>query len=1244
MKTPSRRKWINTLVCIIVLCILLISSHKVSAVDTSTWDGDAGDGLWSNPLNWSGDILPVGANEIVIEGDVGEIHLDVGFTLGPGTLSLGSFYPSQNDTLIIDSGVTLTLDGDQNTVQLLGTGTLLNNGIIQIDAGQIAASLGTVTNNVGGVINGGVFNTSGDLSTINNNGTINDMLYRPVGGVFNNNGLWNNASIWTAEFTASTINNNVGGTINNSASAYILTRHNDDVFNNFGTLSNGGTVEIFGTFNNAGTLDNTGGTFAISCEIFTAGPIFNKVGIFTGSGTVLGNPLVEPCKIWDGDAGNGLWSDAVNWSRDSLPESTDDIFIDGRSADTVVHLDTTFTMGGVFEVRGSSSVDGFDNTFIIDSGVTLINDGSIVNRRQIFTNNGTLVNNGTFAIESHLNINDATFNNNGLLTNNGTFGNGTGFSSGTSTFNNNTGATVDNQATFENDGMIINFCGGTTINVPDVIDACPPTITTPGDLVVHAESGDSTPVTYAVTASDDVDGALTPACSPLSGAAFFLGTTVVECSATDATGNSSTVSFNITVEPPVNTDLIIESLTHLPVDPTSEDVDPMTFTAVVKNIGVSSSGPSTMNFRIGGETYGEDFAIPALAPGSSHTIVRTMHLTIPRGYATHATADVLNEVSETDETNNTAEDIFVVWDTTPPTLSVDTVSAPQDGFLPTTTIAPSSGQALGASPVQVSGTIDDNRPIALSINMTIDVNGSIVPVDDAGNWTASFMPVAGDNGVVVTATDYAGNSTADSFIVTLDFDLDEDGIRNNVDMLPDAVSADFADTALGGATSGLFTDRGEQILNVWDDIVDGVNINADITGGTSPATVSACNDSTHFTLSPGDEVQVTCGSVTIEVINGPIEVFFISSNWTEASTTLAAGDSLTFEPVTLSFTAPVYNDSTIVVLIDGIEFFIVSGATFQLAVANDDMASTQEDTSVLINVLSNDSHMNTTNVVSYTDGENGTVTTDGSTVTYSPEPDYCGSDNFTYTLNEGTSSTNTAAVDISIVCVNDAPVADANGPYLIAVNKSVTLDGSGSSDPDDDPLSVTWALDGPVLGEITGDIFTASDQAGITYVKLTIDDGRGGTATDTAMVVVYDPDGGFVTGGGWIESPVHEKYQYMQVGDRATFGFVSKYKKGASVPTGNTEFQFKAGNLNFHSDTYQWLVVNQNSTNAQFKGSGTINGEGEYRFMLWAGDGEPDTFRIKIWWEDGETENVVYDNGMDQEIGGGNIVVHTSKK
>jgi len=75
---------------------------------------------------------------------------------------------------------------------------------------------------------------------------------------------------------------------------------------------------------------------------------------------------------------------------------------------------------------------------------------------------------------------------------------------------------------------------------------------------------------------------------------------------------------------------------------------------------------------------------------------------------------------------------------------------------------------------------------------------------------------------------------------------------------------------------------------------------------------------------------------------------------------------------------------------------------------------------------------------------------------------------------------------------------------------------------------------------------------------------------------------------------------------------------------------------------------------AKFKGNGTINGEGNYGFMLSAVDGDPkggdDTFRIKIW-DKNNMDVVVYDNQMGEAddadatttLGGGSIVVHKAK-
>lgn len=180
---------------------------------------------------------------------------------------------------------------------------------------------------------------------------------------------------------------------------------------------------------------------------------------------------------------------------------------------------------------------------------------------------------------------------------------------------------------------------------------------------------------------------------------------------------------------------------------------------------------------------------------------------------------------------------------------------------------------------------------------------------------------------------------------------------------------------------------------------------------------------------------------------------------------------------------------------------------------------------------------------------------------------------------------------------------------------------------------------------------------GVFTIVLTVIDKDGGIgASSYQYVVVYDPNGGFVTGGGWINSPEGAYLDNPTLSGRSNFGFVAKYQKGATTPIGSTEFQFKVADLNFHSNTYDWLVVA--GEKAQFKGVGTINGEGNYKFLLTAIDGQiiggggTDKFRIKIWWEDTDgLDHIVYDNLLNAPdnanpttiIGGGSIVIHKTK-
>ena len=86
--------------------------------------------------------------------------------------------------------------------------------------------------------------------------------------------------------------------------------------------------------------------------------------------------------------------------------------------------------------------------------------------------------------------------------------------------------------------------GSFTVTVNDSIA---PTLTLPADITAEATNASGAVVTYAASATDLVDPAPVMGCAPASGSTFPLGTTTVNCTATDATGNQSSGSFDVAV-------------------------------------------------------------------------------------------------------------------------------------------------------------------------------------------------------------------------------------------------------------------------------------------------------------------------------------------------------------------------------------------------------------------------------------------------------------------------------------------------------------------------------------------------------------------------------------------------------------------------------------------------------------------------------------------------------------------------
>jgi parallel beta-helix repeat protein len=260
----------------------------------------------------------------------------------------------------------------------------------------------------------------------------------------------------------------------------------------------------------------------------------------------------------------------------------------------------------------------------------------------------------------------------------------------------------------------------------------------------------------------------------------------------------------------------------------------------------------------------------------------------------------------------------------------------------------------------------------------------------------------------------------------------------------------------------------------------------------------------------------------------------------------------------------------------------------------------------------------------------------GVDVKHGPNQDLIGNDG----IGDTQYNINPQNVDHYPYCSMVPPIITITSPidWALYTGGSATYSFSATATPKLASLTATITnLGGTPVPVNLGDTIPSS--AGVYTLSVTATDIYGTSATKEVTFVVYDPNAGFVTGAGSIDSKAGDYKLDASLAGKAHFAFVSKYQKGATVPDGNTQFMFKTAGLDFSSSTYEWLVVA--GSKAQFKGTGTINGEGNYKFMLFADDGGKtgvDAFRIRIW--DAQTEAVVYDNGVNQPISSGNIIVH----
>ncbi len=206
------------------------------------------------------------------------------------------------------------------------------------------------------------------------------------------------------------------------------------------------------------------------------------------------------------------------------------------------------------------------------------------------------------------------------------------------------------------------------------------------------------------------------------------------------------------------------------------------------------------------------------------------------------------------------------------------------------------------------------------------------------------------------------------------------------------------------------------------------------------------------------------------------------------------------------------------------DFLRAYSVTVHVPQATNDQAAIDEDTSISLQVMNND-HFAGTGALTVTaagPAAHGAVavSTTG-IVSYVPEANYFGDDQFSYTISDPSGHSDTATVFITVRPVADAPVAVAGEDQTGDEDDLFVLNGRSSIDVDDEPSeygfdlgygtttviheSLVYRWDFGDGTTALGSSVTHKFSGGRTYaVSLTVTDNTGRSSSDSLMVSVVN--------------------------------------------------------------------------------------------------------------------------------------------
>jgi HYR domain len=199
-----------------------------------------------------------------------------------------------------------------------------------------------------------------------------------------------------------------------------------------------------------------------------------------------------------------------------------------------------------------------------------------------------------------------------------------------------------------------NATGAGTAVLPSSRDTIPPVLTVPPNYPLDATSAGGAVEIYALTAQDNVDGTarlenfssnviqdnvggnIAISCTPPSGSVLPIGTTTVQCSATDAAGNRGTASFTVTVRAPASSPAGSTADTTPPTfigfedavfTATSEQTARVTYTATAEDNVDGTAKLEADGITVTQDNVGGNIAISCTPPSGSELLTGETILT-----------------------------------------------------------------------------------------------------------------------------------------------------------------------------------------------------------------------------------------------------------------------------------------------------------------------------------------------------------------------------------------------------------------------------------------------------------------------------------------------------------------------------------------------------------------------------------------------------------------------------------------